>query len=130
MLTITFKDETATGKVLNELPVEVKAEVLTAKDIIIARVTTEVNAYNEKLPEYFQGLIQPTDAEQVLNGYRLKERRKIDPEKQAYIALDAFQHNAFFMLIDNRQVSELDEEVVLNNNSIVSFVKLTPLVGG
>ncbi len=127
---ITFKDETATGKILQELPVEVKAEVLTVKDIIIARVTAEVNAYNEKLPEYFNGLVQPTDAERVLNGYRLRERRQIDAEKQGYIALKAFQENGFFILIDNKQVDDLDEEIALNRNSIVSFVKLTPLVGG
>ncbi len=129
-MTITFKDETATGKLLQELSVEVKAEVLTVKDIIIARVTAEVNAYNEKLPEYFNGLVQPTDAERVLNGYRLRERRQIDAEKQGYIALKAFQENGFFILIDNKQVDDLAEEIALNRNSIVSFVKLTPLVGG
>jgi hypothetical protein len=46
---ITFKDETATGKILQELPIEVKAEILTVKDIIIARVEAEVEAYNAKI---------------------------------------------------------------------------------
>jgi hypothetical protein len=127
---ITFKDETATGKILQELPIEVKAEILTVKDIIMARVQAEVESYNAKLPEYFNGLVQPTDAERVLNGYRLRERRQIDAEKQSYIALKAFQENGFFILIDNRQVDDLEEQILLRQNSEISFVKLTPLVGG
>ncbi len=127
---ITFKDETATGKILQAMPIEVKAEILTIKDIIIARVQAEVEAYNAKLPEYFNGLVQPTDAERVLNGYRLRERRLIDAEKQAYIALKAFQDNRFFILIDNQQADDLEELITLRKNSEISFVKLTPLIGG
>ena len=42
-----------------------------------------------KDPEYFRGLVQPTDAERVLNGYRLRQRRKIDWEKQCQCTLDS-----------------------------------------
>jgi len=34
------------------------------------------------------------------------------------------------VLIDNRQAEELDEEFVVGPTTAVSFVKLTPLVGG
>lgn len=129
-INILIKDETATGKPIREIPVSFDSELTTVKDIIIARVKAEVGAYNEKLPEYFQGLIQPSDAEQTLNGYKLRERRKIDAEKQCKIALDTFKKNAYFILIDTIQAESLEQMVVVSQDSNISFVKLTPLVGG
>jgi hypothetical protein len=42
------------------------------------------------MPEYFKGLVQPNDAELTLNGYKLKQNRKVDAEKQ---------HNAYFATV-------------------------------
>jgi xylulokinase len=41
---------------------------------------------NRAMPEYFHGLVQPTDAERVLNGYRLKQRRPLDWKEQCRCA--------------------------------------------
>ena len=130
MATLTVKDETMTGKVQSTLDLEFDLELLSIKDIIAARVQKEVDKYNRQMPEYFNGLVQPTEAESTLNGYKMKQRKQIDAEKQVYIALDAFQRNVFFVLVNDRQVESLDEEVLLSNTSSVSFIKLTPLVGG
>ncbi len=130
MKTLTIQDETATGKILNQLLLEVQNEITTVREIIKARVYQEVEAYNERLPEYFNGLIQPTDTERELNGYKLKTRRTIDSEKQYYVALDAFQKNGYFVLVDNQQAETLDQEILVTDHTTVSFVKLTPLVGG
>ena len=129
-ITLTITDETSSGKVLNELKLSFSNELTTVKEIIKARVYAEVALYNNKMPEYFKGLIQPSDAEVSLNGYKLKEKRKVDPEKQYLTALDAFQRNGYFVLIDNIQAESLDQMVVINQDTKVSFVKLTPLVGG
>ncbi len=129
-MTITIKDETFAGKVLHELHLEFATETVTVKDIITERVLKEVEHYNNKLPEYFKGLIQPKAAEKTLNGYKLKNRKKIDGEKQVYTALDAFQKNGFFVLIDNLQSESLTQEVELSKDTSISFVQLTPLVGG
>jgi hypothetical protein len=129
-LTFTIKDETFAGKILNEISISLEKERITVKDIIEARVLAEVAAYNKKMPEYFKGFIQPSESESTLNGYKLKEKKKVDPEKQVYIALTAFQKNGFFILIDTIQAESLEQEVILTKQSHVSFVKLTPLVGG
>lgn len=129
VLELEMHDETATGKVLNNIVVRIK-ERSTAKDIIVARVNKEVEEYNRKGSEYFNGLVQPVDAEKTLNGYKLKKKKVIDAEKQAYIALDSFQKNGFFILVDKQQLTTLDEEITLTKNSAISFIKLTPLVGG
>lgn len=130
MTTLLIKDETATGDVLQEFNLLVPDTPITVRDLIEARVTAEVERYNQRATEYFNGLVHPTDAERTLNGYRLRERRHIDPEKQVYVALDAFQKNGYFVLIDNRQAESLDQEITLTAASTVSFVKLVPLVGG
>jgi hypothetical protein len=129
-LKLKITDETFAGKILNEISISVSGERLTVKDIIEARVYAEVADYNQKLPEIYRGLVQPKDAEVVLNGFRVKPKVEVDAEKQVYTALDAFQKNGFFVIIDNKQAEQLDEEVLLSNDSLVSFVKLTPLVGG
>lgn len=129
-MVLTIRDETATGKKVNEIQLDMKAEVVTVRDIISERVLHEVEEYNKMLPDIFKGLIEPTDAEQTLNGYRLRTPRKIDGEKQVYVALDAFQKNGYFVLINDIQSESLDQQVQLKQNTVISFIKLTPLVGG
>jgi hypothetical protein len=129
-LTLQIKDETAGGKVYNSIDVVFSSEMVTVKDIIEKRVVAEVEQYNSKLPEYYNGLVQPTEAEKTLNGFKLKEKKKVDVEKQVYAALNAFNNNGYFVLIDNIQAESLEQMVVINSNTIISFIKLTPLVGG
>lgn len=129
-LNLIMKDETFAGKILNEISVAISAERLTVRELIAVRIHAEVKTYNQKLQEFFTGLVQPNDTEVTLNGYRMKKRALIDPEKQVYIALESFQQNGFFILIDNKQAESLDEEVLLGPQTSLSFIKLTPLVGG
>ncbi|WP_420571510.1 hypothetical protein [Kordia sp.] len=130
-MTITIKDESLTGDILNQIQIAVASEIVTVKDIITARVSAEVEAYNNKLPEYFKGFIRPTESEKTLNGYKLKnKRKKIDAEEQSFIAFDAFQKNGFLVLVDDQQAESLEQEVLVTKTTTVSFVKLTPLVGG
>ena len=127
---LTITDKTGAGKIISEINVSLKSNRVTVKDIIEARVVTEVNTYNKKLPGYFNGLVQPTNTEKTLNGYKMKERKKVDPEKQVYIALDAFLKNGYFVLIDNHQAETLEQEIEITKQTQISFIKLTPLVGG
>ena len=127
---LTIKDESPDGKLLQEMVLKFETEVVTVKDIISERVLQEVETYNQKLPQYFNGLVEPTEAEKTINGYKLNTRRAIDGEKQVYTALHAFQKNTFFVLIDDVQAESLEQEIELSGNPLVSFIKLTPLVGG
>lgn len=108
----------------------VAAERLTVREIIRARVMQEVEAYNAKQADLFQGLVQPTGAEQTLNGYHLPQRRMIDAEAQCGQALAAFEANGFILLINRQQATDLDAWVELTPETSVTFLKLVPLVGG
>lgn len=127
---LTIKDETFTGEIINEVQIELDSEVITVKDLIISRVIREVDLYNRKSNEKYNGLVVPADEEKYLNGYKLKKKRTIDAEKQIYVALNAFKTNGFFMLINDVQAETLEQEVIIKPDSTVSFIKLTPLIGG
>jgi hypothetical protein len=80
----------------------------------------------------FNGLVTPTPAERQLNSARTGKTtvREIDWKKQYETACDAFNRNGFFILVDDHQAEALDETIALRADTTVSFVKLTPLVGG
>ena len=103
---------------------------ITLRELIRRRVTQEVQAYNAQQSEYFQGLVQPTGAELTLNGYRLRQPRQLDPERQVQTALAAFETNGFVVIIDDQQVDELDTQIALRPDLTANFLKLVPLVGG
>jgi hypothetical protein len=128
--TLTVRDETTAGQTLHEFALEVLTERLTVRELIRSRVYQEVQDYNLRQPEVYKGLVQPTDAEQTLNGYALKKPRQIDWKKQYEKAIGAFEGNRFLLLVNDRQSESLDEEIVVEPETCVSFVKLTPLVGG
>ncbi len=130
MTTLLIRDELSNGQVVNEISLDFLEERISVRELIRSRVYDEVRLFNFSKPGYFKGLIQPTDAEVVLNGYKLREKRAIDWQKQYEIALEAFRKNGFLILVDDRQVEGLEHMVELKPGTQVSFLKLVPLVGG
>jgi hypothetical protein len=128
--TLTIHDETSSGQKTNTFTLDCLTERMTVRELIRARIYQEVRDYNQKEPEYFRGLVEPTDAERVLNGYKLKAKRKIDWQEQFNRALEAFGRNGFFVLVGDKQAESLDQEFDVKVETEVSFVKLVPLVGG
>jgi hypothetical protein len=106
------------------------AERLTVRDLIRARVLHEVQAYNAKQAEHFYGLVQPVGAERTARGYRLAQPRPIDAAEQCAQAVAAFEQNGFVLLLDDRQVDDLEAVVEVAPETSVTFLKLVPLVGG
>ena len=110
--------------------IRLDAGPVTLRELIRGRLQQEVERYNQALPETFQGLVQPEESEQILNGYRLKTRRPLDWQVQCRRAWSSFEKNGFLVLVDGRQVTELDVQFDLHENSEVDFIKLVPLIGG
>jgi hypothetical protein len=130
---LKIRDETTLslgGDDDRDFTLDVPDERITVQDLIRARVYREVHDYNVSRPEYFRDLIQPADAERSLNGFKMRRRRSIDPEKQFELAKRAFYTNGFILLVDDRQVDELEEEIEIRPDTTVTFLKLVPLVGG
>ncbi len=139
---VTFVDETTSGDRAEGWGLEIAEERLTLRELIRRRVFQEVAEFNARTstrtsthvtahtPDVFHGLVQPADTDRVPNGYALRRRRRIDPEAQTDLALRAFAGNGFLVLVGDRQVTELDEQIDLMLGAEVTFLKLVALVGG
>jgi hypothetical protein len=129
---LTIRDETtfSLGGDAEGFTLDVPTERISVRELIRTRVYQEVRDYNLRQPEYFRGLVQPTDAERTLNGFKVRPGRRLDPEKQFERAIESFYRNGFLVLVDERQVDELEEEIEIRPDTTVTFLKLVPLVGG
>jgi hypothetical protein len=129
-VTVTIRDETRPGSVVGELELPDFPESVNLRDLIRTRVREEVAKVNADPQRPFRTLVKPVEAEETLNGYRLRQPKWIDWEKQAAIAEEAFLRNGFFVIVGDRQVEDLDAELELTADTDVRFLRLTPLVGG
>jgi len=127
---LTVYDETPTGRRSGSLVLPDVPTHITARELIRLRVREEVARYNAALGPVFRGLVRPGEAEIVREGYRLREPRRLDWERQADAACAAFRRNGFVLLVGQRQVEELDEVLDLADGAEAAFVKLVALVGG
>ncbi|WP_117212694.1 hypothetical protein [Allorhizocola rhizosphaerae] len=57
-------------------------------------------------------------------------RRGERAERQFALAVQAFSRNGFIVLVDDRQVEELDDVIDLRMGTEITFLELVPLVGG
>ncbi len=128
--TLTIVDETTLGQATNEFTLDFLTEHITVRELIRSRVYQEVQDYNLKKGTFFRGLVQPTQAEITLNGFKLKTRREIDWEQQYEKAIEAFETTRIIILIDDQQAESLDDKIVIRTDTHVTFLRLMPLVGG
>ncbi len=127
---LTIQDETTLGDIGNEIVLAFFTQRISVRELIRQRVKHEVERFNAQSGDHFRGLVQPTDAEQTLNGFRVRQKRVIDWEKQADAAETAFMSNGFLLLVGDEQLTELDDVIEIRPNIPVTFLKLIPLVGG
>lgn len=134
MTTVTFVDETTAGTRDEAWTLDLLEERLSLRELIRRRIFQEVAEFNAAYRPAdsgtFRGLVQPPDTERTPDGYRLWRPRRIDPEQQCAQAMDAFGRNGFLVLVGDRQILELEEEIDLVFGAEVTFLKLVPLVGG
>jgi hypothetical protein len=128
--TLTICDETLSGEALREWDLAVTSERMTVHDLIRERVYQEVQDHNARNADVFRGLVQPEEAENTLNGWKLRRPRPLDWKRQFDRAVEAFQKNHILILINARQAESLDEEFVIGSQTRVTFLRLAMLVGG
>jgi hypothetical protein len=128
--TLTIRDTTMSGETLGELSLEVLNERISVRELIRSRVYQEVQDYNRRQPARFLGLVQPEDDERALNGEKPSQPRQIDWNRQFERVLQAFRDHQILILLGERQLADLDEEIVVGPKTEISFLRLTLLTGG
>jgi hypothetical protein len=124
--TIRVTDGTTAGAREHERAVSLPAERVSVRQLIESRVYQEVTEFNAARSDRYRGLVQPVAAEEELNP----PRRAIDWRAQADVAIEAFERGHLLVVVDDRQVEELDREVEVDTSTEVTFLRLVPLVGG
>ena len=127
---LTISDQTTAGETTNACVLDLLTERITIRELIRSRVYQEVQDYNLKQGQVFNGLVQPDETEKTLTGWKLKKPRQLDWKRQLDRALEAFEGNQILILVNDRQAESLDEEIVLEPQTTVTFLRLMPLVGG
>ncbi|GGM25587.1 hypothetical protein GCM10011608_08080 [Micromonospora sonchi] len=131
MATVTFVDESTAGARTPAWALRIFEERLTLRELIRRRIHQEVAEHNAATPAPRRLLVQPTSIERTLNGEPAeRSHRRVDAQRQVALAEEAFTRNGFVVLVGDRQVEELDDEVDLRRDTEVTFLKLVPLVGG
>ena len=106
------------------------SSIVTARELIAERVRAECdNRLPARMASRLLGLDALSEAEQA-NFQALLDTSDETVILQIQRAFDSFESNGFLLLVDETQVEDLEEEVHLNSGSVVTFVQLTPLVGG
>jgi len=127
---ILISDEVIPGAPSDPRPITVPQAATTARELIRCRIEQEVERHNGSPAEVFHGLVQPEESERILNGFRMHAPRLLDGQAQFERACASFLRNGFLLIVDGRQVLELDDPLELQAESQVQFVKLVPLIGG
>ena len=130
LLNVRDQSTASLGKTEHMFNVRVSGESLRVRELIRSRVFQEAREYNRHKPEFFHSLVQPRDAECTRYGFRMAQPRDIDPQAQYEKAIQAFEGNGYVVLVDDRQVENLDETLELRPDTAVTFVRLVPLAGG
>jgi hypothetical protein len=104
---------------------------VTAREIVRARVTAEVERHNsERQPRKFVDFVQPSEEEQQLNPQRPERPRALDAERQIEAALEAVRKGRVIILFNGEQVTDIDAPLLVTPVSEARFLRLVPLVGG
>lgn len=109
---------------------------LTLRDLIARIVREEVEAFRARKRE--QRLMPVLSREQIERG--LESGRvsagapaggaKVDEDAAVGVAHQSFEDGLYLVLIDGRQYEDLDEQVLIGDDSTVTFLRLVPLAGG
>src|ERR1700681_1881287 len=127
-LALALHDETTSGESRSAGTFQFDTATLTLRELIRLRVQQEVARFNAADYEMFRGLVQPDESERILNGVR--SRPVLDGQQQFAKAITAFKSNGFLVLLDDRQIMDLDETLHLTSRSKLTFLRLVPLAGG
>jgi hypothetical protein len=105
--TILINDETHCGKILNQVLLTFDQEQITLGDLLKKRIEEEVSNSSKQNTNSKNSIFQ-----------------KQNPH--AHVALHAFRENGFLILVNNKEVSELDQLIPIHSNLQIRFVALHP----
>jgi hypothetical protein len=109
---------------------------LTLRDLLDRVVRAQVQAFKERQQQ--QLLVRALTAKDIeagavkgkvdMDGRDLEQN--VDPEDAVGTALQAFEDGLYLVILDGQEQRSLDQEVRLQPDSLIAFVRLAMLAGG
>lgn len=129
---VTVRDESFPRSSAAECLLQLRSPTISARDLVAERVRQECDCRLVSTAGHgMTPLVERMPREVRLNrDLPSNTLLRADPEVQIERALAAFGANAFLMLVDDRQVTDLTEEITITDTTVVTFLTLTPLQGG
>lgn len=109
---------------------------LTLRRLIALIVREEVKAFRErKRDRRLVRVLTGTEIEQGLDAGRVSAGvepggQRVDEEEAVAVAHQGFEDGVYLVLVDGRQYEELEDQVLLSEDSTVMFLRLVALAGG
>src|SRR5579872_7137064 len=107
------------------------------RDVIAAIVRDQVRQFHDRQAQrqFLRVLTERDIAEgaergKIEAGASDIPPQPVDPDVAVETALVAFQDGLYLVVVDERQIRELDERVAIRPDSQITFVRLTLLAGG
>lgn len=132
MTKMKITDETLSGVSLNTMNLYFEENQINLSQLIATRVSIELESFSQKEENSTYTLLESSKFQTFQSDTKASkgEEYALYVSQNIKIALDAFRNNQFMVFINDHQVDNLDATFLLDEIEKVSFIKLTPLVGG
>jgi vacuolar-type H+-ATPase subunit F/Vma7 len=128
MVELLIRDQDLGRQPSPTISLAIPSERISIREIIRSRVYQAVQDQNAKRRNA-SSAHQPSVVERDLNG--AKRIKSIGWQFHFDQAVEAFDQGRLVILVDEHQAESLDEEVdVIHSQTLVTFLRLVPLVGG
>lgn len=97
--------------------INTSSEKITVREIIAKKVSEEVKNFSQK--RKFSRCLEDSSANLCVKS-----------EEEVFAAINAFKKNEFIVLVSDKEIQDLDEEINVALISRIEFYQLIPLEGG
>ena len=138
MLMQVFINVKSIGKrkpILAKKPYELPNDLNTLRDLITTVVTKEVEEYSARgvdkmlIPFLTESEIADQATVGKVGNGRLYSEKKANLENAIDTALEGFVDGLFKVVINETEIEDLDTQINLQENDILTFIRLTFLAG-
>ncbi len=120
-------DEKPGGEPSLALTLNFLNERITVRELIRERVYQEVRERNATRNNRYADLAERRKA----MGWEAPGKPALtDWEAEYLVALQGFERNRYFVMVDDRQLESLDDQFNITPTTSVRFIQLVPLKGG
>lgn len=127
---LSIEDQTSSGDIVASTVIQFPVDIVSVRTLIETRVEQEIHKQLESNDRSLFRLVTPRSEETMLNVVKPTNKKAIDIREQITVAIDAFQSNGFFLLVNDKQLTNLDDLIQITPKSKVVFFRLIPIVGG